>query len=59
MGEGLQHDDGHSHVLSSTVPCCVPYDPTYAYELAVIIHDGMRRMYVENEDIYYYIVCDP
>ncbi|UVK96963.1 pyruvate dehydrogenase (acetyl-transferring), homodimeric type [Pseudomonas sp. B21-048] len=55
MGEGLQHDDGHSHVLSSTVPCCVSYDPTFAYELAVIIQDGMRRMYVENEDIYYYI----
>ena len=55
MGEGLQHDDGHSHVLSSTVPCCVSYDPTYAYELAVIIQDGMRRMYVDNEDIYYYI----
>ncbi|QXI16482.1 pyruvate dehydrogenase (acetyl-transferring), homodimeric type [Pseudomonas hamedanensis] len=55
MGEGLQHDDGHSHVLSSTIPCCVSYDPTYAYELAVIIQDGMRRMYVENEDIYYYI----
>ncbi|QIH10593.1 MULTISPECIES: pyruvate dehydrogenase (acetyl-transferring), homodimeric type [unclassified Pseudomonas] len=55
MGEGLQHDDGHSHVVSSTIPCCVSYDPTYAYELAVIIQDGMRRMYVENEDIYYYI----
>ncbi|VVN01206.1 Pyruvate dehydrogenase E1 component [Pseudomonas fluorescens] len=55
MGEGLQHDDGHSHVLSSTVPCCVSYDPTFAYELAVIIQDGMRRMYVENEDVYYYI----
>lgn len=55
MGEGLQHDDGHSHVLSSTVPCCVSYDPTFAYELAVIIQNGMRRMYVENEDIYYYI----
>lgn len=55
MGEGLQHDDGHSHVLSSTIPCCVSYDPTYAYELAVIIQDGMRRMYVENEDIFYYI----
>ena len=55
MGEGLQHDDGHSHVLSSTVPCCVSYDPTFAYELAVIIQDGMRRMYVENQDIYYYI----
>ncbi|MBC3373679.1 pyruvate dehydrogenase (acetyl-transferring), homodimeric type [Pseudomonas sp. SWRI92] len=55
MGEGLQHDDGHSHVLSSTIPCCVSYDPTYAYELAVIIQDGMRRMYAEDEDIYYYI----
>lgn len=55
MGEGLQHDDGHSHVLSSTVPCCVSYDPTFAYELAVIIREGMRRMYVDNEDIYYYI----
>ncbi|MFW9266196.1 pyruvate dehydrogenase (acetyl-transferring), homodimeric type [Pseudomonas sp. NR3] len=55
MGEGLQHDDGHSHVLSSTIPCCVSYDPTYAYELAVIIQDGMQRMYAENEDIFYYI----
>ncbi len=55
MGEGLQHDDGHSHVLSSVIPSCVSYDPTYNYELAVIIHDGLRRMYVEQEDIYYYI----
>ena len=55
MGEGLQHDDGHSHVMSATVPCCVSYDPTYAYELTVIIQDGMRRMYAEQEDIYYYI----
>ncbi len=55
MGEGLQHDDGHSHVLSSVIPNCVSYDPTFAYELAVIIQDGMRRMYVEQEDIYYYI----
>ncbi|QGL96719.1 MULTISPECIES: pyruvate dehydrogenase (acetyl-transferring), homodimeric type [Stenotrophomonas] len=55
MGEGLQHDDGHSHVLSSVIPSCVSYDPTYTYELAVIIHDGLRRMYVEQEDIYYYI----
>lgn len=55
MGEGLQHDDGHSHVMSATVPCCVSYDPTYAYELAVIIQDGMRRMYAEQEDVYYYI----
>jgi pyruvate dehydrogenase E1 component len=55
MGEGLQHDDGHSHILSSVIPCCVSYDPTFAYELAVIIREGMRRMYVEQEDIYYYI----
>jgi pyruvate dehydrogenase E1 component len=55
MGEGLQHDDGHSHVMAATVPCCIAYDPTYAYELTVIIQDGMRRMYTEQEDIYYYI----
>ncbi|MCO8170057.1 pyruvate dehydrogenase (acetyl-transferring), homodimeric type [Pseudomonas sp. 21LCFQ02] len=55
MGEGLQHDDGHSHVMSATVPCCISYDPTYSYELAVIIHDGMQRMFVEQQDIYYYI----
>ena len=55
MGEGLQHDDGHSHVLASTIPCCVAYDPTFSYELAVIIQEGMRRMYVDNEDVYYYI----
>ncbi|WP_144638957.1 pyruvate dehydrogenase (acetyl-transferring), homodimeric type [Bordetella genomosp. 13] len=55
MGEGLQHDDGHSHVLSSVIPCCVSYDPTFAYELAVIIHDGMRRMYAQQEDVFYYI----
>jgi len=54
-GEGLQHEDGHSHVLASTVPNCVSYDPTYAYELAVIIQDGLRRMYQEQEDVYYYI----
>ncbi len=54
-GEGLQHEDGHSHILASTVPNCVSYDPTYAYELAVIIQDGMRRMYREQEDVYYYI----
>jgi pyruvate dehydrogenase E1 component len=54
-GEGLQHQDGHSLLHASTVPNCVAYDPTYAYELAVIIHDGLRRMYVENENIFYYI----
>jgi len=54
-GEGLQHEDGHSHVLASTIPNCVSYDPTFAYELAVIIQDGLRRMYEQQEDIYYYI----
>ncbi|MCX7135790.1 MAG: pyruvate dehydrogenase (acetyl-transferring), homodimeric type, partial [Proteobacteria bacterium] len=54
-GEGLQHEDGHSHLLAATIPNCVAYDPTYAYELAVIIQDGLRRMYQEQEDIYYYI----
>jgi pyruvate dehydrogenase E1 component len=54
-GEGLQHQDGHSHVLASTIPNCVAYDPCYAYELAVIVHDGMRRMYAELEPVYYYI----
>jgi pyruvate dehydrogenase E1 component len=54
-GEGLQHADGHSHLAASTIPNCVAYDPTFAYELAVIIQDGMRRMYAEQEDVYYYI----
>jgi pyruvate dehydrogenase E1 component len=54
-GEGLQHEDGHSHVLSSVIPNCVSYDPTYGYELAVIIHDGLRRMVANQEDVYYYI----
>jgi len=56
-GEGLQHEDGHSLVLSSTIPNCVSYDPCYAYEMAVIIHDGMRRMFKENERIYYYLTA--
>jgi pyruvate dehydrogenase E1 component len=55
-GEGLQHEDGHSHVLASTVPNCISYDPTYVYELAVIMQDGIRRMYgKDQENIYYYI----
>ncbi|MBI5086319.1 MAG: pyruvate dehydrogenase (acetyl-transferring), homodimeric type, partial [Acidobacteria bacterium] len=54
-GEGLQHQDGHSHVVASTVPNCVSYDPAYAYEIAVIIQDGMRRMYANNEDVFYYL----
>ncbi|MGD1016300.1 MAG: pyruvate dehydrogenase (acetyl-transferring), homodimeric type [Roseiarcus sp.] len=54
-GEGLQHEDGHSHLVASTIPNCVGYDPTYAYELAVIIQAGLKRMYGDNEDVYYYI----
>ena len=54
-GEGLQHQDGHSHLAASTVPNCVAYDPAFGYELAVIIQDGLRRMYVEQERIFYYI----
>jgi pyruvate dehydrogenase E1 component len=54
-GEGLQHEDGHSHVLFSVIPNCVCYDPTYGYELAVIIQDGLRRMLAEQEDVFYYI----
>jgi len=54
-GEGLQHEDGHSHLISATVPNCVSYDPTFGYEVAVIIHEGLRRMLSEQEDVYYYI----
>ena len=54
-GEGLQHEDGHSHIFSSVIPNCVSYDPTYGYEVAVIIQDGLRRMVTNQEDIYYYI----
>jgi len=54
-GEGLQHQDGHSHVLSSVMPTCASYDPAYAYEIAVIVQDGIRRMYEQQEDLFYYI----
>ncbi len=54
-GEGLQHQDGHSHVLASTVPNLLAYDPAFAYELAVVIREGLRRMYEEQEDVYYYL----
>jgi pyruvate dehydrogenase E1 component len=54
-GEGLQHQDGHSHLLAAAVPNCIPYDPTFAYEVAVIIQDGLRRMVAEQEDVYYYL----
>ena len=54
-GEGLQHQDGHSHLMAAAVPNCVAYDPAYAYELAVIVHDGLRRMVAEQEDVYFYV----
>jgi pyruvate dehydrogenase E1 component len=54
-GEGLQHEDGHSHILSSVIPNCISYDPTFAYEVAVIIQNGLHRMIEKQEDIYYYI----
>jgi pyruvate dehydrogenase E1 component len=54
-GEGLQHDDGHSHLFSCNIPNCISYDPTYSYELAVIIQDGLRRMFKEQENVFYYI----
>jgi pyruvate dehydrogenase E1 component len=56
-GEGLQHQDGHSQLVATTVPNCVAYDPTYAYELAVIVQDGLRRMYHDQESVFYYITC--
>ena len=54
-GEGLQHQDGHSHILAATIPNCVSYDPTFGYELAVIIHHGMKRMFERQENVFYYI----
>lgn len=54
-GEGLQHQDGHSHLQAATIPNCVSYDPTYSYELAVIVQDGLRRMYAEQENVFYYL----
>jgi pyruvate dehydrogenase E1 component len=56
-GEGLQHNDGHSLMLAANVPNCIAYDPTFAYELAVIVQDGMRRMYAEQESVFYYITA--
>ncbi len=58
-GEGLQHQDGHSHIIAGTIPNCITYDPVFGYELAVIIQDGLRRMFGEHEDVYYYLtVCN-
>ncbi len=54
-GEGVQHQDGHSHIVAATVPNLVSYDPAFAFELAVIVHDGIRRMYFEREDVFYYL----
>jgi pyruvate dehydrogenase E1 component len=54
-GEGLQHEDGHSHLMAATIPNCVPYDPTFVHEVAVIIQDGLRRMVEEQENVYYYL----
>ncbi|MEO7579272.1 MAG: pyruvate dehydrogenase (acetyl-transferring), homodimeric type, partial [Massilia sp.] len=54
-GEGLQHEDGHSHLLAAAIPNCLPYDPTFAHEVAVIIQDGLRRMVANQEDVFYYI----
>ncbi|WP_424195259.1 pyruvate dehydrogenase (acetyl-transferring), homodimeric type [Ampullimonas aquatilis] len=54
-GEGLQHEDGHSHILATTIPNCISYDPTFAYELAVIMQNGLKRMVQEQEDVYFYI----
>ena len=54
-GEGLQHEDGHSHLAASTIPNCISYDPTFAYEVAVVIQDGLRRMVGEQEDVFYYL----
>jgi pyruvate dehydrogenase E1 component len=57
-GEGLQHEDGNSHMMSAMIPNCVSYDPTFSYELAVILQDGMRRMFQEGEDVFYYITVE-
>ncbi|MHA6266985.1 pyruvate dehydrogenase (acetyl-transferring), homodimeric type [Aliiroseovarius sp. CAU 1755] len=54
-GEGLQHEDGHSHILAGTIPNCITYDPTFQYEVAVIVHNGLQRMYVDQEDVYFYL----
>jgi pyruvate dehydrogenase E1 component len=56
-GEGLQHQDGHSHLLMSAVPTCACYDPAFAYELTVIVQDGLRRMYQDGEDVFYYLTA--
>ncbi|WP_354003572.1 pyruvate dehydrogenase (acetyl-transferring), homodimeric type [Defluviimonas salinarum] len=54
-GEGLQHEDGHSHILAGTIPNCISYDPTFSYEVAVIVHHGLKRMFVDQDDVYFYL----
>lgn len=54
-GEGLQHEDGHSHILAGTIPNCISYDPTFSFEVAVLVHHGLQRMYVDQEDVYFYL----
>lgn len=54
-GEGLQHEDGHSHILASTIPNCISYDPTFQYEVAVIVQHGLKRMYEDQEDVFFYL----
>ena len=54
-GEGLQHEDGHSHILAGTIPNCISYDPTFSYEVAVIVQNGLKRMYGDQEDVYFYL----
>jgi pyruvate dehydrogenase E1 component len=57
-GEGLQHEDGQSHLMAGAIPNCVAYDPTFAYEIAVILQDGLRRMYRDGEDVFYYLTVE-
>ena len=54
-GEGLQHEDGHSHILAGTIPNCITYDPTFQYEVAVIVQHGLKRMYVDQNDVFFYL----
>ncbi len=54
-GEGLQHEDGHSHILAGTIPNCISYDPTFAHEVAVIMHHGLKRMVEQQDNVYYYL----
>ncbi|HBM50265.1 MAG TPA: hypothetical protein DD385_09010, partial [Marinobacter sp.] len=57
-GEGLQHQDGHSHVLANTIPNCKAYDPAYGYEMAVVIRHGMKEMFEDNQNVFYYLTIE-